>query len=164
MDNKYLYSPWRMNYILEKKEEGCIFCIKPESDDDAKNGIVYRSERCFVIQNLYPYNNAHIMVVPYKHVSSLNELDSDDINDIFMTVRKAEQVLKNIYHCEGLNFGINEGKAAGAGIAEHLHVHVVPRWVGDVNFMTVVGGMRVVPESFESVYKKLKAEFTKVSE
>jgi len=161
MVDKYLYSPWRIDYILSEKEKGCIFCLKPNQDDDAKNGILFRGKLCFVILNLYPYNNGHIMVVPYKHVSSLYELSSEEINDLFSTVRIAEKVLRNCYHCEGMNIGINEGNAAGAGIAEHIHVHLVPRWVGDVNFMTVVGGKRVIPEAFEVTYRKLKEQFDK---
>ncbi len=161
MVDKYLYSPWRIDYILSEKEKGCIFCLKPNQDDDAKNGILFRGKLCFVILNLYPYNNGHIMVVPYKHVSSLYELSPEEINDLFSTVRIAEKVLRNCYRCEGMNIGINEGNAAGAGIAEHIHVHLVPRWVGDVNFMTVVGGKRVIPEAFEVTYRKLKEQFDK---
>ncbi|MBI9031058.1 HIT domain-containing protein [bacterium] len=161
MVDDYLYSPWRLNYILSEKEKGCIFCLKPDQNDDPSNGILYRSKYCFVIQNLYPYNNGHIMVVPYKHVSSLYALNPDELTDLFATVRIAEKVLTDSYHCEGMNIGINEGKAAGAGIAEHIHVHLVPRWIGDVNFMTVVGGKRVIPEAFEVTYRKLKEQFDK---
>lgn len=159
MADNYLYSPWRLDYILSEKEDGCIFCLKPEQTDDAKNGILYRSTHCFVIQNLYPYNNGHIMVVPYHHVPTLYELSEVEMIDLFATVRVAEKVLRLAYHCEGLNIGINEGQAAGAGIAEHIHVHLVPRWVGDVNFMTVVGGKRVIPEAFEETFRKLKEQF-----
>ncbi len=161
MVDDYLYSPWRLNYILSEKEKGCIFCIKPGQNDDAKNGILYRSSHCFVIQNLYPYNNGHIMVVPYRHVASLYELNSDELNNLFSIVRISEEILKECYHCEGMNIGINEGSVAGAGIAEHIHVHLVPRWLGDVNFMTVVGGKRVIPEAFEVTYRKLKEQFDK---
>jgi len=161
MVDDYLYSPWRINYILSEKEKGCIFCIKPEQSDDAKNGILYRSKHCFVILNLYPYNNGHVMVVPYRHVASLYELSSEEINNLFSIVRITEKVLKDCYQCQGLNIGINEGNAAGAGIAEHIHVHLVPRWIGDVNFMTVVGGKRVIPEAFEVTYGKLKEQFDK---
>ncbi len=161
MNKEYLYSPWRIDYILSQKEQGCIFCLKPEDNDDAKHGIVYRSEHCFVIINLYPYNNGHIMVVPYSHVSSLADLKAEEVNDLFSVVRLSEIVLNEVYHCEGMNIGINEGKSAGAGIAEHIHVHLVPRWVGDVNFMTSIGGKRVIPEAFESTYIKLKEQFDK---
>lgn len=159
MSDDYLYSPWRLDYILSEKEKGCIFCLKPDETDDAKNGIFYRSTHCFVIQNLYPYNNGHIMVVPYNHVATLYELSEVEMQDLFATVRIAEKVLRNTYNCEGLNIGINEGEAAGAGIAEHIHVHLVPRWIGDVNFMTVVGGKRVIPEAFEVTFRKLKEQF-----
>ncbi len=164
MVEKYLYSPWRIDYILSEKEDGCIFCLKPEANKDQDNGIVFRSSHCFVIQNLYPYNNGHIMVVPYRHVSSLFELNADELQDLFATVRLSEKALKDCYQCEGLNIGINEGKAAGAGIAEHIHVHLVPRWIGDVNFMTVVGGKRVIPEAFDVTFIKLKEQFDKYKE
>lgn len=164
MADNYLYSPWRLDYILNEKEKGCIFCLKPDQNDDEKNGILYRSDHCFVIQNLYPYNNGHIMVVPYKHVSSLFALNEEEIINLFSTVRLAEKALQDCYHCEGLNIGINEGKAAGAGIAEHIHVHLVPRWIGDVNFMTVIGGKRVIPEAFEVTFRKLKEQFDKYKE
>ena len=154
-----LYSPWRINYILSEKEKGCIFCIKPNEKNDKKNLIVYRSEYCFVIMNLYPYNNGHIMVVPNKHTSTMQELDDEELFDLIKTVRLSEKVIKKVYKPDGINIGINLGKAAGAGVDEHLHVHIVPRWNGDVNFMTVVGGFRVIPEAFETSYIKLKEAF-----
>ncbi len=158
---KYLYSPWRLEYILSNKEEGCIFCHKPEAKDDSRHLIVHRSKHCFVIMNLYPYNNGHIMVVPIEHSPTLARLSESAYRDLFATVRLAEQVLCEAYKCEGMNIGVNIGKAAGAGVDGHVHVHLVPRWLGDVNFMTVVGGQRVIPESFETAYKKLKAAFRK---
>lgn len=159
MPKKYLYSPWRLDYILSGKCDGCILCCKPDALDDDKNLIPYRSKHCFVMLNLYPYNNGHVMVVPYKHVSTLSQLPKAVLNDLFTTVQLTESVLNKVYKCEGINIGINIGKAAGAGIDEHVHVHLVPRWNGDCNFMTVVGGKRVIPESFEAAYKKLKTAF-----
>ena len=163
MNNKYLYSPWRLDYILSGKCEGCIFCCKPEAGDDEKHLIVHRSRHCYVILNLYPYNNGHIMVVPYEHSGNLSGLSEVAMSDVFHTVSLAEQVLTEVYKCEGINIGINIGKAAGAGVDEHIHVHLVPRWFGDCNFMTVVGGERVIPEAFESTWKKLSSAFTSIS-
>jgi ATP adenylyltransferase len=162
MDKQYLYSPWRINYILGEKDRGCIFCLKPVSDDDGKHLIVHRSQHCYVILNLYPYNNGHVMVVPYLHVRRLSQLPKEVLMDLFSTVQRTETILDKVYHCEGMNIGINTGKAAGAGIDEHLHIHLVPRWVGDVNFMTVIGGERVIPEGFDAAYAKLKAAFAAV--
>jgi ATP adenylyltransferase len=162
MSKKYLYSPWRMDYILSDKCTDCIFCCKPEATDDKKNLIVYRSKHCFVILNLFPYNNGHVMVVPFKHVSSLAKLPKVVLNDLFSTVQTTESILTKVYKCEGMNIGINIGKAGGAGFEEHIHVHLVPRWNGDCNFMTTVGEKRVIPESFDSAYKKLKSAFDKL--
>ena len=158
-EDKILYSPWRIQYILSKKEKGCIFCVKPSEGDDKKNLILYRSKHNFVIMNIYPYNNGHIMIVPYKHVATMQDLNDDELFDMIKTLRLSEKVIKKVYNPDGINVGMNLGKAAGAGIDEHLHIHVVPRWNGDVNFMTVIGGYRVIPESFETTYFKLKEAF-----
>ena len=158
MKDNILYSPWRINYILEKKKDNqCIFCIHPS--EDAKHLVIYRSSQSFVILNLYPYNNGHIMVVPNKHVATLNELDSIELCDLFKLVQLSEKIIKNVYTPDGLNIGINLGKAAGAGIDNHLHVHLVPRWNGDNNFMSSIAGTRVIPESFDNSYQKLKEVF-----
>ncbi|HCX73333.1 MAG TPA: HIT family hydrolase [Candidatus Cloacimonas sp.] len=159
MNNKVLHSPWRLDYILSNKDKKCIFCIRPSSENDRKHLIVHRSAYCYVIMNMYPYNNGHIMAIPYRHVNSLQQLDTQELNDLFQTVQLCEKVLKDVYSPDGINIGLNLGKAAGAGIDDHLHVHIVPRWTGDVNFMNSIGGVRVVPESFESVYNKLKEQF-----
>jgi len=158
-EDKILYSPWRIQYILSKKEKGCIFCVKPSEEDDKKNLILYRSKHNFVIMNIYPYNNGHIMIVPYKHVATMQDLNDDELFDMIKTLRLSEKVIKQFYNPDGINVGMNLGKAAGAGIDEHLHIHVVPRWNGDVNFMTVIGGYRVILESFETTYFKLKEAF-----
>ena len=159
MKKDILYSPWRIKYILSEKEKGCIFCIKPKEEEDKKNLILYRSKHSFVIMNVYPYNNGHIMVVPNKHVPTLQQLNDEEIFDLFKLLQLSEKVIKEVYKPDGINIGMNLGKAAGAGIDEHLHIHIVPRWNGDVNFMTVVGGYRVIPEAFESSYYKLKEAF-----
>ena len=154
-----LYSPWRLQYILSNKDNECIFCVKPSENNDEKHLILYRSEFSFVIMNVYPYNNGHLMVVPGKHVPNLNGLNQAEIADLFETVQLTEKVLTKVYSPDGINIGMNLGKAAGAGIDEHLHVHIVPRWSGDVNFMSALSGTRVIPESFDSAYLKLKEQF-----
>lgn len=154
-----LYSPWRIKYILSKKEKECIFCLRPSVEHDEKHLILYRSKSSFVIMNTFPYNNGHLMVVPNKHASELNDLSTDELCDLFKIVRLCEKVLKKVYSPDGLNIGLNLGKSAGAGIDDHLHVHIVPRWTGDVNFMTTTAGTRVIPESFEKAYKQLKEQF-----
>ena len=159
MKKEYLYSPWRIDYILSPKSDGCIFCDKPIAGDDATHLIVHRSKHCYVILNLYPYNNGHVMVVPYLHSSSLSALPEAVLNDLFATVALTEKVISNLMKSDGMNIGINLGKAAGAGIDEHVHVHVVPRWIGDANFMSAAGGMRVIPEPFENTYAKLTQAF-----
>ena len=154
-----LYSPWRLQYILSNKDQECIVCIKPSENNDEKHLILYRSELSFVIMNIFPYNNGHLMVVPKKHTPNLNGLNKEEIDDLFETVQLCENVITKVYSPEGLNMGMNLGKAAGAGIDEHLHVHIVPRWNGDLNFMTAISGTRVIPESFEQAYSKLKEQF-----
>lgn len=157
--NDVLYSPWRLKYILSEKDEKCIFCVKPSEKNDEKHLIPFRSEHSFVILNAYPYNNGHLMVVPNKHVSTLNQLNKTEIDDLFETVQLCERVIKQVYDPDGMNIGMNLGRAAGAGIDDHIHVHIVPRWNGDVNFMTAVSGTRVIPESFEQAFSKLKEQF-----
>ena len=154
-----LYSPWRLDYVLSNKNKKCIFCVKPSENKDEEHLILYRSEHCFVIINIYPYNNGHLIVVPNKHVPNLNGLNKEEIADLFETVRLCENVITKVYSPDGLNIGLNLGRAAGAGIDDHLHVHLVPRWNGDVNFMSAIGGTRVIPESFELAYSKLKEQF-----
>jgi ATP adenylyltransferase len=157
--NDILYSPWRLKYILSEKENKCIFCDRPSKAEDEKHLILYRSQFCFVIMNMYPYNNGHLMVVPYQHTSSLTELSKDEIDNVFETVQLCESVLRRNYNPDGINIGMNIGKEAGAGIDEHIHVHILPRWSGDVNFFSVIGGTRVVPEAFETAYIQLKEQF-----
>jgi len=153
-----LYSPWRLKYILSNKDKKCILCLNPsEKDDD--HLILFRSKYSFVMMNLYPYNNGHLMVVPNNHIPFLNKLSKEELNDLFETVQLCEKVLQKKYNPDGFNIGLNLGKSAGAGIDEHLHVHIVPRWAGDVNFMTSIGGTRVIPENFETAFKQLKEQF-----
>lgn len=161
-EKQYLYSPWRIDYILGEKAGDCIMCRYQNLGADAENLIVFRSTHSYVMLNRYPYNNGHLMIVPYEHKCCLSELAEETWTDMGWLIRESESILKRVYHCDGLNIGINLGSAAGAGIAEHLHVHIVPRWQGDSNFMSVVCRQRVIPESFESAYQKLVPEFTKL--
>lgn len=163
-EESYLYSPWRLDYILSEKQDKCIFCHKPAADEDEKHLIVHRSKFCYVILNLYPYNNGHVMVIPFIHTHNLSELPREVLHNLFDTVQLTESILAKVYYCEGINIGINIGKAAGAGVDGHVHVHLVPRWQGDCNFMSVIGGKRVIPEDFNQAYKKLKSEFDKIIE
>lgn len=162
---KRLWAPWRMEYILDeikKPNTSCIFCDFPREKDDKKHLIVYRSQKCFVILNKYPYNNGHAMVVPYEHTPDLLELDDSILLDIQQTIQKTVQVLRNVMNPHALNIGMNLGRAAGAGIDMHLHYHIVPRWEGDTNFMPVISGTKVVSESLNKTYQKVAAEFHKL--
>jgi len=162
MSDKYLYSPWRLDYILAEKPEDCVLCTCQSCGDDQENLIVHRGRRCFVMLNRYPYNNGHIMLVPSRHCDSLAGLSPEEMAELAALMQAGEVVLREAYQCDGINVGINLGKAAGAGIAEHVHIHMVPRWSGDNNFMSVVSGERVIPEAFELSWQKLREGFTKL--
>jgi ATP adenylyltransferase len=161
-DPRYLYSPWRMDYILGEKADDCVMCRYQQLGSDEENLILYRAKHCFVMLNRYPYNNGHLMIIPYAHKSCLSDLDIETWREMSEVLRSTESILRNLYKCDGINIGMNLGCAAGAGIADHLHVHVVPRWTGDSNFMSVVCGERVIPESFESAFFRLQPEFAKL--
>lgn len=154
-----LYSPWRIDYILKEKKDGCVFCLKPEEQDDEKQLILKRGSFSYIIMNLYPYNNAHLMVVPYRHINDFTDLNDEEASEVFQLMKLAENGLKRAFDPGGFNIGINIGEPAGAGIAEHLHIHIVPRWSGDTNFISTIGKTRVIPESMQSVYEKLKKIF-----
>lgn len=156
---KVLWAPWRMEYILSQKEKGCIFCDYPKRNKDRELLILYRSERVFVIMNKYPYTNGHLMVVPYHHASTLEGLPEEVLAELMKVTERAVACLRKAFHPEGFNIGINIGEAAGAGIEEHLHLHIVPRWAGDVNFMTVTGEVRVMPEHLLATYDTLRPVF-----
>ncbi len=162
MSDGYLYSPWRLDYIKGEKPEDCVLCRFRELGLDRENLIVFRGENCYVMLNRYPYNNGHIMLAPYLHVKRVSDLPLEVMNELGRMLQISEQVLYNAYNCDGINIGINLGRAAGAGIDEHLHIHLVPRWNGDCNFMSVVGGKRVIPEAFELSYELLSREYAKL--
>lgn len=152
----YLFSPWRMTYIQNPKEDTCIFCKEKDQPDSPENLIVYRGQHAFVILNRYPYTSGHLMIVPTDHCSSLNDLVPQTRFEMMELANQAIKVLLYVYHPEGFNVGINMGAAAGAGIIDHVHLHVVPRWVGDTNFMSSVSQVRVLPETLEDTYRKVK--------
>lgn len=144
-----------MEYILSVKDPECLFCVKPSEHEDRKNLILHRGGRAYVIMNKYPYNNGHLMVVPYIHTSSFDNLSDEDMLDTMKLVRFSINCLAKAFRPEGFNVGVNIGEVAGAGIEEHLHIHIVPRWAGDSNFMTVTGEIRVIPEHILDSYDKL---------
>ncbi len=162
IEKKYLYSPWRLDYILSEKPEVCILCCHQNHADDIQNLIVWRGKYSYIILNRYPYNNGHLMLVPYEHKSRLGELPNEVLSELMYMLKICETALYNVYHCDGINIGMNQGKAGGAGIDEHLHWHILPRWQGDSNFMSVVSGVRVIPEAFERTYEQIRKEVCKL--
>ena len=154
-----LYAPWRTKYVTsnEKKIEGCVFCHAVNTlDDDSKLGVLYREKDFFVVMNKYPYSPGHIMIIPNLHTSNLEDLDSQIFADISNCAQKSVKMLKEVLNAQGVNIGMNLGKAAGAGIAEHIHLHLVPRWVGDTNFITTIGDTRIYSSDIDEMYKRLK--------
>lgn len=154
-----LWAPWRFEYIKKSSkqgEEGCIFVELPAQEDDRKNLILYRGKTAFVIMNAFPYTNGHLMVAPYKHVADLEGLNEEELLELHQLIRDCVRWLTKAYQPEGFNIGANLGKAAGAGIEDHLHYHVVPRWLGDTNYMPVIGEVRVLPQSLEESYDVIK--------
>ena len=157
-----LYAPWRMAYVEQPQKTPenatrCVFCDKAASTEDVANLIVHRGQAAFVLLNLFPYNNGHLMVVPYLHTASLNELDDGATLEILTLAKRAQAVLETVMHPQGYNLGMNLGTASGAGIADHLHLHVVPRWNGDTNFMPVLGDVKVMPAALEQTCLLLRA-------
>ncbi len=156
----YLWTPWRYGYITTSADPGeCVFCAAARNPDDRASLIVHRGDWNFVILNRFPYTSGHLMVVPYRHVASLEDLDEETAGEMMRLARTGLRHLKTLYRPDGLNMGMNIGKSAGAGIAGHLHLHLLPRWTGDTNFMTVVGETRVLPENLEETWQRVKAAF-----
>lgn len=156
---RHLWAPWRIAYIKGEKTPGCILCEKPREKKDRDNLILLRGKHSFVMMNLYPYNNGHLMVSPYEHVNTLETLSDTITTEMMRLMKKSLGVLRKTHKPDGFNMGLNLGKAAGAGIEEHLHFHVVPRWGGDTNFMTVTPEVRVIPEDIKETYRQLKRHF-----
>ena len=156
-----LWSPWRSEYIASGGEpEGCIFCnFKDTPEHDERNYVVHRGTSNLIVLNRYPYTTGHLMVVPFEHVGDLDAVSKTTSNELMDLTKRAQTALRQAYKPEGLNIGMNIGRAAGAGIADHVHIHVLPRWVGDTNFMTSVADMRVLPEDLDTTYQKLRGKF-----
>ena len=156
----YLWTPWRYAYITtagknDGKPEGCIFCELPKLDDEAAK-IVHRGQHCYIILNSFPYTSGHVMVVPFAHLDELQKLPEAAAQEMMALSQTMEHVLRQVYTPDGINLGMNIGRAAGAGIAGHVHMHVLPRWIGDTNFMTVTGESRVLPEALEETWRRVK--------
>jgi len=154
-----LFSPWRLRYIQSAgrtRDRGCVFCRAVTRGGDRSNLVLLRGHGSYVILNKYPYNNGHMMIVPFAHVSSLRDAPPNTLEEMMTLVVRCESALRQAYHPTGINLGMNLGRSAGAGIEEHLHLHIVPRWDGDTNFMSVVHGTRVIPESLQATYRRLR--------
>ena len=157
-----IWAPWRMEYITQNKSAGCILCTLPKSNDDEKNFILFQGKRCFVIMNIYPYNNGHLMVSPYRHLACLTALDKEESLEVIELTKRCIEILRNLNTPDGFNVGFNLGKSAGAGYDEHIHNHIVPRWTGDTNFMPVLAETKVHPEYLQKSYEKLSPYFKKL--
>jgi ATP adenylyltransferase len=155
----YLWTPWRYTYLVAGEVSACIFCELLRSGDDEKALIVYRGEHNFIILNAFPYTSGHSMIVPYEHLDRLLKLSSAAAMEMMCLSQRLEAALMELYRPDGVNLGMNIGRAAGAGIAGHIHMHMLPRWVADANFMTVIGETRVLPELLETTYQRLKSKF-----
>jgi len=164
---KNLWSPWRSNYIESIKEkqsaDGCIFCAAVEKDiADMNNLVVHKSKNTFVMMNLYPYNNGHLMIVPKRHVGSLEQITTEESHELMDEILLVEKVLQKIYSPQGFNIGANLGRAGGAGIEDHIHFHIVPRWNGDTNFMPAIGEVKVISQDLAETKKRLVAGYKEI--
>ena len=156
---KHIWAPWRVAYIQAKKPEGCILCDKPEEGQDEANFILYHGTYNFIIMNSFPYNPGHLMVAPYRHICTPEDLTVEELHEHTELVCRCIGVLRQVYNPAGFNTGMNVGKIAGAGIDGHIHSHIVPRWQGDTNYMPVIGDTRVIPQALADTYQKLKGLF-----
>jgi ATP adenylyltransferase len=154
---EFVWSPWRYDYMASvgKKPASCVFCISEDGSDDADRLVVFRGTHNFIILNLFPYTSGHLMVAPYAHLSSLTEASFEQTSEMMELSKRSISALQRLYQPEGFNVGMNLGHCAGAGVRYHFHLHVVPRWTGDANFMTITGETRVLPEAMEVTYKRL---------
>jgi ATP adenylyltransferase len=165
MSGERLWAPWRLEYIRRPSPEECIFCRASHAGgaEDERNYVVHRGERCFVMLNAFPYANGHVMVAPYEHVPSIEELDAPALTELMTLAQRSLAVLRENYGPEGFNLGINQGRVAGAAFEDHVHLHVVPRWGGDNNFMPVVGVTRVLPQALAESWSELRERFAEVT-
>lgn len=161
-----LWSPWRYDYIRKDLDKtstdlsGCVFCdVLNNSVSDKENFILYRAEFNFVILNIYPYISGHLMIIPYEHIGDLYQASKEITDELMDLTKKTQNIIREVYQPHGINLGMNQGKAAGAGVGEHFHMHILPRWVGDANFMTAIGETRTIPESLETTFAKLRRKF-----
>jgi len=159
---KKLWAPWRIEYILQPKPDGCIFCDKRKENNDRDNLILYRGKTCFVIMNFYPYNNGHLLVVPNRHISDIELLNETEQTELMKLLTDSSTILKKVLKSDGLNIGMNLGRVAGAGIDDHIHFHIVPRWNGDTNFMPVTGNTRVISQGLYECWDLLSPHFNKL--
>jgi ATP adenylyltransferase len=156
----YLWTPWRYQYLATGgRQDGCVFCAAAAESDDRLHLVVHRAQRNFIILNRFPYTNGHLMVVPYQHASTLQDIEEETLSEMMSLAKASERHLRAIYRPDGLNLWLNIGSSAGAGIAGHLHLHALPRWTGDANFMTVVGETRVLPETLDVTWERLRGAF-----
>ena len=158
---EHLYAPWRYDYVSVDKIEGCVFCHISKNINDEKMQVLFSDEYCYVVMNKFPYSPGHMMVVPFFHTSNIEDLQDAVWMQMSIRVRQGVKLLKEVMPCEGVNIGMNLGKAAGAGIEQHVHYHMLPRWNGDTNFISTLGGTRVYPASFDEIFKKLKDNASK---
>jgi ATP adenylyltransferase len=161
MANQRIWAPWRLRYVKDaNKSSECVFCAKPELGDDREALIVHRGERCFVILNLYPYTSGHLMVMPFEHLGRLQDVEPEITAEMIDLAQQAMRRMEEVYSPEGFNVGLNQGRVAGAGVDGHIHLHVVPRWAGDNNYMPILADTRVMPQSLEETYDALEGGFT----
>ncbi|RXK00131.1 HIT family hydrolase [Arcobacter sp. CECT 8986] len=158
---EHLYAPWRYSYVTEEKIEGCVFCHISKHVSEEKYQVLFHDELCYVVMNKFPYSPGHLMVIPHFHTDKIEELQDDVWARMSIRIRQAVSLLKDTMNCEGVNIGMNLGKAAGAGIEQHVHYHALPRWLGDTNFISSIGGARVYPADFNEIFEKLKKEASK---
>ena len=156
---KHIWAPWRIEYIRAEKPAGCILCDKPKEKKDRQNYILYRGKNNFIMLNSYPYNPGHLLVAPYRHTANLAELTDEERDEHYLLVSRSMVVLKEAFQPGGFNMGATLGKVAGAGIDDHFHSHIVPRWQGDNNYIPVLGDVRVIPQALADTYKSLKGKF-----
>jgi len=154
-----LWSPWRYRYVSQEAPKECIFCVKVSDTKDAQNFVLLRARHNFALLNLYPYTTGHLMIAPYQHVAALEDADPQTLEEMIRLARLAESSLRTVYQPRGFNIGMNIGECAGAGVAGHLHMHVLPRWPADVNFLTTIGETRVLPEDLPTTYCRLLEAF-----
>ena len=151
-----MWAPWRIGYVAGERPDGCVFCAKIHSDQDVDNQVLHRGEHCAILLNTYPYNSGHLMVVPHMHTGDLADLSPEAGRELWELTELAARAVRRALHAQGINIGMNLGDAAGAGICDHIHMHIVPRWSGDTNYMTTVAQTRVVPQSLEDSYSQLQ--------